>query len=347
MILKSFFRKKSTKIYIAIIIVLFSLLAALNMINAYLKNIMYERYLETVFVLVESENDYEEFLNNYNKIFNVDKVLLGNYSSTTINEHFINISVLNNRVLIYKQDNLDSTSVILGLEDIDYSISSGNFNSAKNGFAKISIGNETYELKINNVINSGVKSILKIASSLFDEIYENTDYYYYLFNIKNENDENEVLEYLNKNIDGEVTYLDFEVPQDIEVYEDMEEYILSLEIATYVLVFIFLIVLLVINKNIIADLKKNIDLEYCLGYKKRQIKNNLFKRLVLFHSLGFIVSIVLSIIITLIIDMFINIKVPYSYLILILVIWLLVLLIDFILSFRTKLSYKIGRRRLV
>ena len=345
MILKSFYRKKSTKIYIIIMITIFSTLIAMNVINDYLKNVKYENFLERLYILLESDKDYYELLNKSQYFININEILLGEYNGNIIDGRYVNQNSLNNRALIYSDSSIAENEIVIGLEDYVYLFNSGNINSAKYDIVELKIQNEIFNLKIKDIYKSGKRSEIKISNTLYKSLCERNDSIIYIFNVKNENEIDKAWQYLVDNIDGEIISLNYETPADVETRKELEEYTFFLEISIYVFIGIFLIILLIINKNILADLNKNIYLEYCLGFKNKIIKFNVLSRLMSIHIVSFIISIAICLSLIEIINLFKNLNLQLNFNLLLLELFTFILIIDFFLSLFISIKLnKLGRR---
>lgn len=110
------------------------------------------------------------------------------------------------------------------------------------------------------------------------------------------------------------------------------------EYASYVCIFIFVIVIIVVNKNVISDLNDNMKMELKIGYTNNQIKFNLFKRLSLLHIFSYVVSLVITFIISSILLVVWNINIDYNFTINTLVLTSIILLSDILLSLILKIK---------
>ena len=82
----------------------------------------------------------------------------------------------------------------------------------------------------------------------------------------------------------------------------MNSQIKLLKNITYVLSIIFLIMFIIISKNILEDLETTIRLENMLGFSKKNIQFNLIKRILSMYILTIILSNILSIIIVFVLN---------------------------------------------
>ena len=82
----------------------------------------------------------------------------------------------------------------------------------------------------------------------------------------------------------------------------MNSQIKLLKNITYVLSIIFLIMFIIISKNILEDLETTIRLENMLGFSKKNIQFNLIKRILSMYILTIVLSNILSIIIVFVLN---------------------------------------------
>lgn len=331
MILKSFYRKKSTIIYLTIITLLFLVLSIMLIINRYLEEIKNNYYIDSNLVLIKSNIDYKDLLENYNNIINIKKCILFSYTDDLITESYVNDLNINNKVIVYPDDDLENEEIILGLMTYYYEFSKSKISNILNESIKVNFDGKELNLNLIDVVDNERKSNIYIADELFEELTINN--YSYTFNIKTEKDEKEVRKYLDENIDGEVYYLKYELADDYVINEKIDNYISISKILTLVLSGGLLLILIIINKNIIADLDKNMMLEYKLGVKPMDIKKNVMKRLISLHIISFMLSIIVALIIS-------NVIVSRYYIAMMLLVFIFILFIDLIMSLIININKK-------
>ena len=223
MILKSFYRKKSTIIYLTIITLLFLVLSIMLIINRYLEEIKNNYYIDSNLVLIKSNIDYKDLLENYNNITNIKKCILFSYTDDLITESYVNDLNINNKVIVYPDDDLENEEIILGLMTYYYEFSKSKISNILNESIKVNFDGKELNLNLIDVVDNERKSNIYIADELFEELTINN--YSYTFNIKTEKDEKEVRKYLDENIDGEVYYLKYELADDYVINEKIDNYI--------------------------------------------------------------------------------------------------------------------------
>lgn len=329
MILKSFYRKKSTCVYLVIITLLFLVLSAILIINRYLEEIKNNYYLDSNLVLIESSVDYKNLLENYNDIINIERCILFSYTDDLIKQSYINDLNINNKVIVYPDADLENDEIILGLMSYYYEFIKSNIDGILNESIKVNFEGKELNLNLVDVIDNKRKSNIYITKKLFEELAVNN--YFYTFNIMTENKEKEVRKYLNENIDGEVYYLKYELADDYVFNEKINNYIAISKVLTLVLCGGLLLILIIINKNIIADVDKNIMLEYKLGVRLIDIKKNVMKRLISLHGISFMISIIVVLIIC-------NINISKNYILMMILIFGVILIVDLLMSLVINLN---------
>ena len=299
MILKSFFRKKSTKIYITILMVLFISLFTLNAFISCLRRMSQEAYMETSFVFVESEEDSRDILKSDKYVENINTTYRVDYESGAINSNLIEYYELDYKSIFLPASTIDRViahdEIIVGISSTDYILNEREFPNYLESILTFLDDEERLELRVADIIDTGLQNRLYISDSLFDELVESSDTYAYLININDESRESKIIANLAENIDGDVLSLVSEPMSNTEMRIELETYLNYLSIANYVIMGIFIIVIIIVNKNLISDLEFNNKLEHRLGYNNFQIKINVIKRLLALHILVFIISTILSI----------------------------------------------------
>ena len=74
-LVKGFFRKLSSKIYLTIFIVLLTSIIVLFSFKNYYTELLNQKYREKSFMVVISDDDYYDKLNGYKKVTNVEEIL--------------------------------------------------------------------------------------------------------------------------------------------------------------------------------------------------------------------------------------------------------------------------------
>ena len=114
--------------------------------------------------------------------------------------------------------------------------------------------------------------------------------------IKEVNTLNDKSDYFSTAFD--CSYKDFES----NTINNIDNLIGILKLSSYVILFVFVILIIIIIKNLLYDLNKSTTLESKIGFSKKQIKLNVVYRLLLLLLFSTLFSVMLSLIIILIIN---------------------------------------------
>lgn len=261
MILKSFFRNKTTKIYFFIIIALLSLLG----IVIYARYDYVRRgnisYKNARIVLVANKS----FENGIRNVSNISEVSIGLLSHDIQDGGMLGVH-------IFQDESLKDDEIIVSNKNL-----SGKYTA--NFYAK------DYEFRIEGYRN--LKSNLNevyVSLSIFRELEKQTDDYFYVLKLKDwfkyEKTKNELIDKIKVSefSDDENGILQSLLVLDGEGNNNYFTFINIYTIASYVVGIFALIIMLITIYNIYVDLDKSNYLYSCLGYKKRDIiKINLLR----------------------------------------------------------------------
>ena len=272
--LKSFFRKKSIKIYLAIIsIILFFLLFSISIKNYYLD-------------LVNSNYEYSyiefEYLGNKDdikKIKNINQVYEG-FSLRLDEENYY--FLINDYI---------------GLNDFE-------IVADKYIFPDQNIGSEVSFYSTNLIIKDLFEN-----SSLYNVIYINSNTYKYLLSLLKPNVfiyRVTLTNWLNeektiKNIEDNLKVNNLTTFLNKKENINFESIIFVFQTAIIIFSIVFIIVLVVTYINIVNDEKKKNYIYKCLGYSKNLIRLINFTKLSILTILSFVISFILYLLLNLII----------------------------------------------
>lgn len=269
---KSMFRKKVTKIYISLYgAIIFIFLAVLS-ITLYYLNIENMNYRNKAYIEIISEYDLSDEIkkNNKNDLKLIQgavlKLNLGNGSCEDITH--CELYMLNDKELLFILENreVSDNNIIIPNKDgvrkkiIDFYENLNTSVSIVNPF-----NNKAYEFNIQKYEENEFY-FYYISSELYHEITRNNYmHYYFIYNMT----EKQSYEYhkLFKDIFEEKTeYIDLKISSISPMP------ILSrLAFVLIILGFVYMIISIIINMNMIDDINKNIKMYYLLGFKKRKI----------------------------------------------------------------------------
>lgn len=330
MILKSFFRKVSTKIYFIILFIAVFLICFLSLMVNYLDITKEEGYSKKSFVYVESEIDQLDKLKKDEDLKNIRQALRLKYDDTLFMSHLLEYPQINEKTLAIVDDgdySLDNYEIIINFSKYYYDDVESNIDDYIGKKLNFTFNEYPLSLKIKNIIKNDNLSFIIISKELCNELSTYGLTNSYIANIRNE----EVIYDVNDRYANSILLLT-ESAEEAEQRYKLEEYIKYLKLATYGVSLVFIILIIIINKNIRADLEKSKILEYKLGYTNLQVKLNFLKRIFSLHLLVFL--LVFIIILGLIIgcNLLFNVLVSYSNLYLLLILFLIIIVSDILLA---------------
>jgi len=190
MILKSFLRKKQTKILMFIITMLFfSITVMFGLVNS-LERKEEEIKYKTSFVYVESNNNdvfkYKDFVNQR-------ECLLVN--SISIDAKSLYISEFKDKILVFKDGKLKEGEVVIRLLYNDYLKNRDYINKGVN----IVFNGQNINLMVKGIISDNYRSEIYISDNLFRELQRNDDIRKYIVNVSDYNKEVEIISDYVKN----------------------------------------------------------------------------------------------------------------------------------------------------
>lgn len=306
MILKSFFRRKSTIIFffilLTIYLVIFSLIISLN----YLNNRLDSNYQKRSILYAESSKDIKSILQEDNNLKDIARIIAFTYKGNIINDY--SISNFNNIVYAYASNDLKNNEIILNMTEYDYL----NYKNVKGEKITFYLENVEYSFIIKDVVQNN-KKYINISDEKYNEFLSNSKFCYTATILKQDKAFDSKDRLIKKGINS-YDIMDYYENEQEEQYK-LKNYIKKLKYAIFIISIIFFLSLTIINYSIISELDKNIFLEYCLGYNRKNIVKNIFIRLFLINILAYIIPIISYIMFSIILKTNIN----YNIILLILV----------------------------
>lgn len=334
MILKSFWRKKTTKIYLIMLTSLFLTINCLFIAREYVNILKERQYLKTSLVENVNTKDNFEILTKDKDIFNLKRTIIMTYISGLKEEAFYT----NGDYFTYSTKNtkykLKDNEIIIRLSSLDYINKYPLLEDCINKPITFKFDKEIVSLIIKDIISDNKRTELIISDNLFNRFANNSNEYRYTFGFVSEEKYYEFCNrYKDKNL-GKIGRYDIETAIEYEERNLLEACSKFLKLSIYFINIIFLVIIFLVNKNIIADFQKKIDLEHKLGFKKKQIKLNTLKCLLTLHTIAFIIVFFIDTLFMLILNLILkaninvlDIKIYYIYMVVILIIDLLLCII--------------------
>ena len=337
LILKGFFRKKSTKIYLTIYSILFITIFSMIILIKYCDIVMNAIYKEKSYITLTSKGDYFEQISKLNGVEKVERIIIfeENEKDTTFQNQSYSVISKDTKI---NYDNEEKYEEIVCWED--YGVSS--LNSATKIIIKPDKNNEL-NLKDNEIVLSseGVKNkkqktkdSLKGKNIIFKyngnevefrikDYYDSNDLEMMIsenkFNELNLNSYNYSYKiYINNYLDTEETenqlknatnYNDLEIETRINYYgtENANKVTNSIEFSSIFEMIIFfsiigfIIIFIIVTGNILSDEKKNSRIERILGFNKNQVKLHVILKIITLLIVAIVISTIISTILGIII----------------------------------------------
>ncbi|MDD2495132.1 MAG: hypothetical protein PHE29_08070 [Tissierellia bacterium] len=328
LILKSFIRKKTTKIYIMIFCVICASIMTMFAFSNYYTKIIDELFQKNSLMIISSKTDYYKELKKSNPTQDVESIVLlkPNKKINTIKslpEYIDGVLVGNGE---YNQDSLSEISwnvLILPKFDSVLVLSGSKYNiSLQDNEVALGIREENYlgfqedikvitgeqigfyleEKPVNFVINKFFSSqwpIILVSDNIYNQFIVQSQLHSYKALVNNDVESRKLIDEFKKTDTSKEFQAIVETTYNNEDGNSVERFIglsQALTFISYVVIIIFVIIFVIIIKNIINDNKKNILLEKKIGYSNWQIKKNIFLQLICFGLLSLIFSYILSIV---------------------------------------------------
>lgn len=305
MIIFSFFRRKSTQIYLLLFIILFFLINSTGLLIENIENIKDNNFSSSTLLYIKSETNYESLLKSNKYITNIKRALIFDYGNVkNIDENDI-IEEEIGGILTYssvENEAFDKNELVIGLKELNFINNRYNITKLISDSSVFYYEGVPINLKIKNVINSKKRSELIISDSLFNELITKSNSYIYTASITKTNEAQKIINNLNKQVRGNVILLENLDESEQKIGEALDKNLKYLKATNIVICVISILLFLIINNNNKNDLINEIYLEQVLGFNSFEIKCYLFLRLIVLH----VASLLISCLLILILKYFIN-----------------------------------------
>lgn len=340
MIVFSFFRRKSTQIYLLLFIILFFLINSTGLLIENIENIKDNNFSSSTLLYIKSETNYESLLKSNKYITNIKRALIFDYGNVkNIDENDI-IEEEIGGILTYssvENEAFDKNELVIGLKELNFINYRYNITKLISDSSVFYYEGVPINLKIKNVINSKKRSELIISDSLFNELITKSNSYIYTASITKTNEAQKIINNLNKQVKGNVILLENLDESEQKIGEALDKNLKYLKATNIVICVISILLFLIINNNNKNDLINEIYLEQVLGFNSFEIKCYLFLRLIVLH----VASLLISCLLILILKYFINFPL---FLFLIRIIKIIVFIIVYNIITCLMFNIKIERR---
>lgn len=329
MILKSFYRKKSTKLYYILLSIIFIIVLSLYLIMNYLYDIRQKEYYKISLFYRECTFDCYDDLSDDSRFVNIKRTLPFEFIDGPIHKTSVGVNEIGRRVLAYRNESneLEDDELILYLNSTDYENEEHNFDNILKSYFNLRYNGKDYKFKVNKIYKAERASVI-VSSSLFDNLVKYMNKFSVTGNFYDDFVAKEFDDTYESSSDDMMVSLDCGDAR----YDDIVKNYNIVHAIVLISIIIFIIISFIVIKNIISDLKENIFLEVRLGYSNFQVKLNIFKRLCTLHLLIFVTSAFIMSIIFVIARMYIKLTFHLKYLSDALLLLFVIIFSDLILS---------------
>lgn len=300
--IKSFFRAKSTKIYLSLFTIMLLIISILFNIRDYYKTIITKSYQDNSYytIVMNKDNNYISKIESNKNITDIKETLIIPISEIDIKEeNIINILVDNyTSSITIKEDTTNE------LKDNESYIEA--YNYAFNNNKEI---HELKNIKLrnNNLYIKGIKETkytdIVVSNNIYQKLKEENDYISYTFILKDYNKKQETEKELNSIKDIEYYYSElFESSDKLNTLNKLKQIINIIEKVCILLITIFIFLFIIIVYSIISDNINKMYIERMLGFSKKQIKKYLIYKVILLCLLSIIIYIFIYKIISILIN---------------------------------------------
>ena len=262
MIIKSFFRKKSTILYFIIFSILFVALFLINDFIQYLVKLNDLKFKEDSYLCINSKMDLMNDITKDEWIENSYCILLFKYSYF---EHIAENQLVNydlGSVIVYsskdKNLSLKEHDVVIGLSELDYVNKKNTLSTIEGEEIFFELDDQKIPLKIKSVVNMGQLPGIVISEKLFDSLNNNS--HHYISNIKYEKNIENLVKKYSSNAD-EILVLNDSNISNYNKKEKIKKLLDIVRIVNALFLILFIIIFLIVNRNIVSDLNLNLKFE--------------------------------------------------------------------------------------
>lgn len=340
LLLKGFFRKKSTIIYIIIYSIIFSAIISIFSLIKFNEEYLKSVYSKTSFLMVTSSKEcYDEIKDNKNVVKIERFIIFEPDNECTTFKHSSYTVVTNDSIIDYNSGQIGDSRLawedfmefdyimIFSDKEKDFKLKDNEIALSLSGIENVNqdvknnlIGknltfiynNQKEEFKIQNYYNS-VNKEMTIPDNKFNELINYSKYSYKVY----------VDDYLNlgesiSNLKDSINTEDVEVDgiQSVNALEEGDrvfqarDLIDLFKIISFFSIIIIVIIFIIVSRNVYVDEKKIAKIERVIGFNKLQTKKLSFLKVVTLNFSSFIIAIIISTIINFLVNTFVNFTMP-------------------------------------
>ena len=323
LLLKEFFRKKTTKIYFFLFTILFLGIIIFFSFAGYYEKLYNDSIKKNSAFIMLSEKDHYEELSESTVLFDIKRGLVfkPDYDYTLLGLQ--GVDVQKDGQVILKKDPIpgeseffwedftefDENIVIFKASDYNLSLNSGEIalgakeSLSNKNFSELlnkKLGFKSGEFKIEFTITDFYESPLSfmlIADEDFIKLVKYSSLYFYKASVKDLNKAEKLeskLRNLEKNNNYKASLCIWESTGDTQNVMELNSIVDTLKSVSYLIALLFIIVFYLLIKNVIKDETSSNMLKRMIGFTKWQSLKILFMQLLLLATGSFIISLFLA-----------------------------------------------------
>lgn len=357
LILKNFFRKKITKIYLCIFSILFLILIVINSLTGYLKSTKNSIFTDVSYLIVTSKTDYLSKLQKEKEIKDVEECYFADIKSDLIkarssiaydsNGNYLyessdgytggialddlKLSSYNHGMIVVdklNKYNLQDNEVLLGTTELAFEYYSDSINNLKGKDIKLSINNIDYDYVIKDFYLSNIPFMI-VSSSSLDKIEKDGSIYLYRAKPNSEKEANALRRKLEKDKDvTEVTVEAFYNETNSRDLENVSKILDIIQIIEIIFTIIIGVVLVIMMKSLKKDWQHDLKIIQNIGLNLNHTKSILALLIAILFIISLILSILFSIAIIFLINFFFKISLNYINYSFLFIIIIFILILD-------------------
>ncbi len=308
-LMKEFYRRRSVKIYLSLLVVIIITITLLLNFSNYYKNLVNNVYQENSRVLIRSTYNIKEKLESNEHIIKIQQVAIIDPKETSeISRNLIYDALSQSIILTESSEELESDSIVINLIHYNYN----NLEKIEENINKeIILKNDDYQKKYKIVdIKESKFTNLSLPKEELDKFINSSKYYTYLFSVNNYQEIDNVIESLTEKDKVECIRLEYlENNAQINTIEALESIVPLLYNLSRFLMIVFMIIFLLVIHNTLSDEMDNMRIEWIIGFQHHHFFIVLLSKIVSLLLTSLIISSLLYLIISYIITSILNINI--------------------------------------
>lgn len=305
-ILKDFYRKKTTKVATIVFIFLILIIYLIFSLRSYYANFVAKSYQENTYLLIKSKSEMAEKLKNTN-IVGLERVVLLSPDLNSNFDYSLLLDSSNTEVIAKKGDNLAKEQCILEISNELY-----NDSIDTNNITLLS-DNKRLIFNVKNVRRNIFSSII-ISSENFNKLSYNS--FVYTAKIKEYKKISKLLAYLDafEEIDEVTLVRAYQKADTIDTVLKYEQVLTMISKVLIIIGLIFVFIYLLFLRNVLIDEMDEMDIEKKLGFSNKSICFIIIIKLFLLVITAFIIAFNFNVFINLLLNAFkINVEIINLY----------------------------------